>query len=56
MATEKEIEELVDGFNEDIADIADNTARFSQEESAEIYESVGQACMDRARLIRSEMG
>lgn len=55
MATEQEIEGIVDDFSEQIAEVADDTERFSQEESAEIYEGIAVSCKMRADAIRQEM-
>lgn len=56
MATEEEIDEVCDELNEQISDVADDTARFSQQESYDIYMNIATMCQTRATLIKSEMG
>lgn len=55
MATEEEVEVVVDELNEEIAEVADDTDRWSQEESAEIFEGIATVCAERARTIRQEI-
>lgn len=55
MATEEEVEIVIDELNQDIADVADDTERFTQEDSAQIFEGIAAVCTDRARTIRQEM-
>jgi hypothetical protein len=55
MATEEEVEEAIDDLGEQIAEVCDDTRKWSQEESAQIFEGVADVCVQRARTIRSEM-
>lgn len=55
MATEQEVEDAVDDLNEKVADVCDDTEKWSQEESAQIFEGVADACTQRANTIRQEM-
>lgn len=48
-------EGVIDELNEQVAEVADDTNRWSQEESAEIFEGVAETCSQRARTIREEM-
>jgi hypothetical protein len=56
MATEAEVEEACEELQEAIDNVADDTARFSQEDSVEIWETLASHCTARAQLTRSEMG
>lgn len=55
MSSEEELDDAVEELNEAIADVADDTARWSQEQSAEIFEGVAEACRMRAQTIRQEI-
>lgn len=55
MATDEELEEACEDLNEKIAEVADDTDRWSQEQSAEIFEDIASVCTSRARTIRKEM-
>lgn len=50
-----DIEDVVEDLNEKISKVADDTKRWSQGESAEIYEEVASVCTMRAEQIRREM-
>lgn len=56
MATEEEIEDIVDEFAEQIGEIADDSARFSQQESLNIYDGIASMCQMRANALRQEIG
>lgn len=56
MATEEEIDEVCDELNEHIAEVADDTRRFSRQESYDIYVNIATMCQTRATLIKPEMG
>lgn len=55
MATDDEVEAVIETLNEQIAEVADDTERFTQEQSAEIFEEVASICQMRGRTIRQEM-
>ena len=55
MASEEEVEEAISDLEETVADIADDVDKWSQEQSAEIFEGVAAGCEMRARTIRQEM-
>lgn len=55
MATEEEVTEAIDELNDQIAGVADDMDRWSQEQSAEIYEEIANVSNMRARTIRQEM-
>lgn len=55
MATEDEITDAVDELNQAVSDVVDDTARWSQDESAQIFEEVASTCRMRAETIRQEM-
>lgn len=55
MATEDDVQEAIDGLEETIAEEADDTYKWTQEQSAEIFEGVAAGCEMRARTIRQEM-
>ena len=55
MAEEDEVQAAIDEAEEFVADLADNMDKFSQAESAEIYESIASTCTMRAQAIRAEM-
>lgn len=55
MATEEEVEAVIETLNEQIAEVADDTERFTQEQSAEIFEEVASICSMRGRTIRQEI-
>jgi NTP pyrophosphatase (non-canonical NTP hydrolase) len=55
MASEQELEDAIEELNEAVADVADDTARWSQAESLEIFEGVASAAKMRAQTIRQEM-
>lgn len=55
MSTEEEVETATDELCESVSEVADDTGRWTQEQSAEIYEGVASSCRERAALIRREM-
>lgn len=55
MATDAEFEDAIDDIELVVSDIVDDTERWTQEESAEMYEHLASVFSDRAKLIRSEM-
>lgn len=52
---DEQIEEFIEEKMEEISDFADDTARWSQEESMTIYETLAADLKRRADLIRQEM-
>ncbi len=55
MASSEHLQSVADELLDEIAKVADNSRRWSQEESATIYETLADECATRAQAIRSDM-
>lgn len=51
----EDLDKIADAIMDNVSEIADDTTRFTQGESAELYEEVANACSTAARAIRQEM-
>lgn len=55
MATDQDVEAAAEELMEDISEVADDTVRWTQAESADIYAALAGDCAERANLIRREI-
>lgn len=56
MATDDEMCEAMDALDEAISEVADDTDRWNQQQSMEIYSHISDVARMRADLIKREMG